>query len=292
MYATDAGGTWASETVDVDAASDPSIALDPNGHVVIAYVKDNVVRVARNATGSWVSEGAVTTDTASRPSLGVDEANHVHVAFVGGGDVWIVTNYAGLWTSVRLATNADAPSLAVYNSLDFAVAYRRSGANAGTWLTDYDFGFGTTTTTRLTRSSAESAPSLALDAANHAYVAVARDGTAANPGIYLVSNRTGSWVTTQVTTDLDANDPSIVLDPTNHASIAYERVLVGITEVAQVDPLGTTSITGSTAGGSIPAFAGIDGGADRGAAQPQRPGALGGPASRSGSAGVAGGASR
>ncbi len=165
-YATDRGG-WRVETVArrVGFEAQPSIAVAPDGHVVIAFARitcpaepgglcedpadDPLARimVASNASGSWRVRARSHGPADVWPALAIDAAGRVHIAFQrqlwppGGPDsgIWHLTNRGG-WHETQVASgrgrcHADQlPSIAAGPGGRIWIAYsaaRRQGAGCG-----------------------------------------------------------------------------------------------------------------------------------------------------------------
>lgn len=85
-YATrgSGGGAWTFEVIDTGAAQ-PSIAIERNGGIAVAYVKSagggrQEVRVALRTSSGWASE-VVGVLNGNAPSLAVDGRGTLHLAF-------------------------------------------------------------------------------------------------------------------------------------------------------------------------------------------------------------------
>jgi hypothetical protein len=125
-YATDASGTWVTETVDRwgDVGLYSSIAVDSSDRVHIGYYDDTNgdLRYATDASGSWVirqvdSEGVVGWNT----STAIDSSDNVHMSYydVTNGDLRYSTNASGSFVASNLDSKGDVglyTSIAVNSS--------------------------------------------------------------------------------------------------------------------------------------------------------------------------------
>ena len=119
-YATNASGSWVTETVEAGGTS-PSIGIDSNNKVHIAHQSGTNVRYVNNLSGSWSSEAIITnatsTDDVGPSSIFVDSSNAVHVARnIGfGSRVRYASNSSGSWQVETIATGTlgSGPSVIV-----------------------------------------------------------------------------------------------------------------------------------------------------------------------------------
>jgi len=246
IRATRSGGTWTVTNLPNDG-HDASLAVDAAGAAHIAYMTNTGgfdvlgIHYLTNASGSWVDTMVAGDFDTHGTSIAVDAAGHAHVVYWtdNGGFLKYATNKTGSWASVSLPGSEPSwPTIAVTSAGVVHIAYRGSApgiyhlTNAtGSWVT-----------TRLSRSSDDSAPSIALDATGKAYVAFARGYWAAEPGVFVVTNRSGSWVRARVATDLDAGAaPSITVTPTGEVRLAYSRGATGVWAWTQVGVLASSA---------------------------------------------------
>ncbi|HPM76041.1 MAG TPA: hypothetical protein PK961_03035 [bacterium] len=108
MHATDAGGSWASETVDdrVTSGRWATMAVDSAGHLHVVYNYDDRpyyagLRYATDASGDWLTDTIdSTTDIDAFPSLAIDGDGAVHVVYRDSDGLlkYFIGGY-GDWTS-------------------------------------------------------------------------------------------------------------------------------------------------------------------------------------------------
>jgi hypothetical protein len=101
-YANNESGSWLSESVDEASTGVPSLALGPNGTVLIAYTASNQIRLATRYESEWV----VTPITVIEPppvflegacSLVVDRQGHLHLLYATPGEVCYASRSGGIW---------------------------------------------------------------------------------------------------------------------------------------------------------------------------------------------------
>jgi len=139
-YATNASGSWVTETVDKYGIQDISISADSGGnaHIVYYYYSFNSyepapysdVRYATNASGSWVTQildDSGDMNPPAKPSITVDSSDNVHVAYsydfqdgyaYADRDLKYATNAPGLWEFETVVRDGLPTSMAM-DSLDY-----------------------------------------------------------------------------------------------------------------------------------------------------------------------------
>ncbi len=100
-YTTNSFGSWYHEQVTSHADRDPSIAVDSDGYVYIAFARTDDVKgiyVASIATGSWV-ETLRHTGADRSPSIAV-RGSHMYLAFkTEANSLMYQSNSSGSWQS-------------------------------------------------------------------------------------------------------------------------------------------------------------------------------------------------
>jgi hypothetical protein len=103
-YVTNKSGSWSDIKVSGtdDNNGEPSIAVDGNDKVYIAYDSNGFIRYVTNASGSW-SGPATASENGGRPRLAMDGNNKMHIAIelYGGTEQQLayMTNASGAWTA-------------------------------------------------------------------------------------------------------------------------------------------------------------------------------------------------
>ena len=115
MYATNADGTWKSESVgSANGGIYNSIAVDSNGKAHIAYFDsaNHKLIYATNKGGSW----ATTTidDGGQYNSIAVDKNNVVHISYQDTNNKVLkyATNAGGSWSATAVDSPASGPDSA------------------------------------------------------------------------------------------------------------------------------------------------------------------------------------
>ncbi len=211
-------------TNNVVSNSTPSLAVDPNGEVHIAYDEGDLgskdLRYLTNRTGVWVDTLLASGSSDEwLPSIAVDRNGKVHIVYIYGlgGYLWYATNKSGNWVlnQIPISTGQEFfPSLAVDNNGYAHVAYQIGIGNgigyatnrSGNWQVEWNISQGFT-------------PALCLDGRGKVHIAYERSNQ-----LYHVSNETGNWVETYVTGGGARNNrPSIKCDQNNKSHIAWQK---------------------------------------------------------------------
>lgn len=128
-YATNASGSFVSETVDIGSSLGlyPSIAIDYNDKAHVSYydLTDGNLKYATNASGVWAASAIDTTDSVGAySSIGVDSSGYVHISYFD------VTN-----GHLKYATNSSGSGFALY-TIDGGVGV---GAFSSLTVDDYNY---------------------------------------------------------------------------------------------------------------------------------------------------------
>jgi len=183
-YCSGSPGSWNIERVTDDAEPDawPSLAIDKDGHIHMAYHKatggDVEVFYANNVTGSWVSEQVTDNGTDDGvPWIALDSEDNPNIVYTDIANLWYTRKTAGIWTTPENV----APGVI------FGLSF----------------------------------PFLVIDGDDDCHVSYAKDdGT--DFEIYYANNVTGSWQEAKVTSnDYIDGFPTLVIDPYKKAHIAY-----------------------------------------------------------------------
>lgn len=129
VYVTNAYGAWKHEQVTIHADLDPSIAVDTDGYVSIAFARTDGAKgiyLVSNATGSWV-ESLRHAGADRSPSIAV-RGVHTYLAFkTAANSLMYQSNSSGTWKShvVEAGCCAGAPSLRLTTTGLPRIAYAR-----------------------------------------------------------------------------------------------------------------------------------------------------------------------
>jgi hypothetical protein len=112
-------------------ASDPHVAMDPNGNAVAVWIENGFLKSKSKLVGSdWGAVSIVSSVGATLPSVGVDSSGNATAVWMLGSIVQAATkNFNGSWSApVALSnTNAASPSLAVNAAGNAVAAWARNG---------------------------------------------------------------------------------------------------------------------------------------------------------------------
>ena len=114
-YATDASGSWVHTIVDSLAGSRPSMTIDSNDKLHIAYFDSNIndLKYATDVSGEWVNITVDDTNVRDYKSIGVDSGNNVHISYVQLGNanskhIKYATDISGSWTTTSVDTSTNS----------------------------------------------------------------------------------------------------------------------------------------------------------------------------------------
>lgn len=274
------GWSEPSRVVPALEPSAPSIALDANGALHVAYHEGYLdappgVFYATNEGGAWRKERVTTGgDGYARPSIGLDGEGNVFIAFAlltcpdpscegGTSRIYVATNKSGSWVAKpRTLGPADlAPSLAVKDGKLHLAFQRRTfpgfvgAASSGIWYATNAGGSWVSTQVGSAEGKCylDQFPSLALDATGRAFIAYERPSTPPDcggfsAGIGLIANESGSWVRSKVSRASDDFGPSLALDQHGRPGVTFDRAGVGVQFTRRL-PAGWKSVSQVAMGG-------------------------------------------
>ncbi|KPK55492.1 MAG: hypothetical protein AMS22_04135 [Thiotrichales bacterium SG8_50] len=235
MHASNAGGTWQTETVDGSAGATPAIGIDAAGALHVAYgdTSSYDLKYATNVTGVWIDELVdVQGDTGFSPALAVATDSTIHMSYhvwwdgpVATFDLRYAAGEAGSWTTTtigQVATNGGDTAIAVDSQGKVHVSYVAGDVEcsvvyasnvSGTWQTRSlgrcPLGHGYT--------------DIAVDDDDHVHVVFqgyqAADATFA---LCYATDAGGEWVDAQIEAfDWIPGAVSIAIDGTGRVHVSY-----------------------------------------------------------------------
>jgi len=257
--------------------TDPSVAVDINGHLHVAYVGAGTVRYQTNSSGTWMVTTVGNGTDESHPTIAVDSQGHAHITYFRGSNpsytLYYVTNsVSGIWGTPELISNVNCPGA---DRVDGGIAVDGSGNPYVVYVThdgnDYEiemrYNDGTLTnkpyggwsTQIITDNTAfDSYPSIAIDQDDKVHIAYnsySTDFLKAEEIIY-ATNAGGSWVqATIVSEDYDDKYPSIMVDGNGKIHIAYYHWEMSGGSIRYVTNLGGTWLTNTVASDSSAFYA-------------------------------------
>lgn len=198
-YATNASGTWVSETIvhGPYGIGGPSMAIDKSGVVHISGVdsKNNLVYF-NNSSGSWTMQ-IVDNGNYSKAAdfIAVDTSGHVHISYYDGKNGYLkyATNTSGTWAIQTVDSNGTVGrynSLALDQSGHVHIAYYDDSNTHLKYATNMSGSWSTETVDKA--SYAGLYASIAVDAANHIHIAYFNDYYKARD-VWYATNASGSW---------------------------------------------------------------------------------------------------
>ncbi len=247
-YATNASGSWVTQSVNSEGGAHLSIAIDSSDNVHISYISFNRgggrlidnefadLKYAVNSSGSWViktvdSSGGIKKNS----SVAIDSSDNVHVTYVGPQGLMYATNASGSWVTELIERTANTfygdrvryPSIAIDSSdkvhISYSLAvpdygyfqfYLKYATNAsGSWVIETVRNEGVIT-------------SIAIDSSDKVHIAYTTDAAVnySTRCIYYhlkyATNASGSWVTETVD-NRHASNLSIAIDSSDNVYIAY-----------------------------------------------------------------------
>ncbi len=236
-YATNAGGTWVTASLDstLGGGRNTSIALDALGKIHMSYFvvtgshPDSTwgnIEYATNKSGVWVTT-TVDSDVMEGfyPSLALDGDGKVHISYGAASLLKYATNASGSWVSTTADhvpnSNIFYTSIATDSSGRAHVSYAVYGVN-----TEIRYATNTSGSWVAVRAdpgdAGENSPSsIAVDALGSVHIVYAGEalqGSWVYPVRY-ATNASGAWVSTTV--DDGAGFTSFTLDPSGSAQIGY-----------------------------------------------------------------------
>jgi hypothetical protein len=236
-YATNASGSWVTETIDNVVLeqlppSTISIGIDSSKNVHISYeTAHHGLKYATNASGSWVTE-IVPANSGDYNSIVIDSNDKVHIINATALDINHVTNASGSWVTETVVSGVDAGYLSMGidsddklhisyfefasgRDLNYATSDLKYATNAsGSWVIK----------TIDRKGTVGLYTSLYTDSNNKVHISYF-DYT--NSNLKYATNASGSWVTKSIDrTNSVGEYTSIAISPSNKVHISYHAYSV------------------------------------------------------------------
>ena len=239
-YVTNAGGTWAARRLTRSLDRYPSLAVDPQGRISVAFTRQEEAcdpgcglgtYLVSNRTGSWSTKRISSRPDDWAPSLRIHAGKHHIVWARGGVGIAYATDAGGTWRT-RLAIADEEvstiylltrPMLRIDDVGRLHVAYQGwelGGLDADSTGIRYANNVGGPwSVTHVTTGPADdSDPWLVLDGAARAHIAFSREGA----GNYYATNKTGRWGTVRISAAGTYGPPSLTVDANAKAYAALD----------------------------------------------------------------------
>jgi hypothetical protein len=233
-YATDASGSWVTETVDSGYVGwFTSVTTDSNNSVHISYLAPTnyVIKYATNASGSWDTQTVDNVQylpelSSEYTSIAMDSYNKVHISYVDVFGLKYATNFyspdswfiqtvdstGGMGSSIAISSHV-FPMHISYFAYNGDLKYATNAS--GSWVTQT---VDSAVYVILQFTSIENT-SIATDSNNKVHISY-YDAT--NGDLKYATNTSGSWVTQTVDSEGDVGiNTSIATDSNNKVHISY-----------------------------------------------------------------------
>jgi hypothetical protein len=243
------GGKWSSTLVDSSVQSryglsfyDPSVAVDPAGHVYLAFGFDNgtygrSIRYGTNAGGAWAFETIHSNQYESSPTIAVDSSGLIHMIFYWSRDytcncvhLEYATNPDGVWTNSTVLNVPDTmvgrDGLALDSHGNAIIGISRSIEAGGVAIVTKAGGAWRTQALGDLAEPGRDGMAIAVDAGDHihlVYPVLVPDGSGNATGrLHYATNAKGAWSITELPWETERyTTVSLMLDSANRAHIAF-----------------------------------------------------------------------
>jgi len=241
------------------AGQDPSMALDSNGALHVAYFDDQYedLGYATNASGQWVAQRLHSSgDMHGAPSLALDAQDHVHISYydISFSALKYATNKSGSWVIETVDGQNDSAGL--YSSLTLDandavhIVYSRFVTKYTCELTHATNASGQWVTQVLPLDQWQHQKcGLAVDAAGHLHLAYTHGDSA---WLAYATDASGQWEVEVVDNESAAGQyPSLQLDAQEHVHISHLHVVSSYVSELRYSTNQTGGwVTATVAGGS------------------------------------------
>jgi len=243
------GGKWSSTLVDWSLRPryglsfyDPSVAVDPAGHVYLAFGFDNGTyglntRYGTNAGGAWAFMTIHSNQYESSPAIAVDSRGLIHMIFYWSRystcycvHLEYATNPEGAWTNSTVLNVPDTmvgrAGLALDSQGNAIIGIAKSIEAGGVAILTNAEGVWRTQTLGDLAEPGKEGMAIAVDAGDHihlVYPVLVPDGSGNATGrLHYATNAQGAWSITELPWETDRyTTVSLMLDSANRAHIAF-----------------------------------------------------------------------
>ncbi len=222
-----------------DNASDPQIAIDPNGNSVAVWIENNVVvSSAKFYNSNWHAAATISSIGASSPRLVIDSNGNTTAIWLQNGVITSATkNFNSNWSSTTALSSSGAsnPALCVDSEGDVIAAWVRNGnVESKTKL----FGGAWQTNSAIKGTSATTLHIAIGGTGTGASAFLVWEGTSNGTNVIYSSTKTisGSWSAAQVISQIahNAAQPYTAVDPNGNALAiwySYDNIGTNFTNV-------------------------------------------------------------
>ena len=234
MYATNAGGSWATQTVAGPGLAGPacSIAVDSHGNAHVAYVgryqnESPDLMYATNAGGSWDNQIIDPGYVGGYTSIAVDGQDNVHISYhighdASNDDLMYATDSSGTWRTAIVDTGISGYYNAIALSKDGSV-YICSYAGIGGMPLKCSTNAGGAWSTQNIEDSVQigSYSSIAVDSQGRPHIALSTSSTFSQVNLKHAVYTGGSWSSEVVEAGGYVRDSSIGIDGLDVVHLCY-----------------------------------------------------------------------
>ena len=259
--------TWAVNEIaptDQQPSWNASPAVDPAGHLHIAYETPTGIDYGDDTSGSWRSATiAPTTGVTfvSRPSIALDPSGGVELVYLSmttsGSDVMYQhRTSAGVWSSpvtvAKLAAPASTATIAIDGAGQPVIAYAiLAGAHQGIALARLT-AIGWSDAHVPTTNGSFLNPSIAIDRLGSIHLLERRNGY---PELDETTNASGSWATTRPRAIAGSAVPFAAFDPLGRLVVAAQQTYGSAVTLGVRSPAGSMAWSTVTTVGDLTGLA-------------------------------------
>ncbi len=256
---------WAAnelDPADQQASWNASPAIDPAGHLHVAFETPTGIDYGEDTSGAWRYTSVASTGGGmfvSRPSIALDPSGGVQLAYLSMTTAGATVMYesrttSGTWSSpvtvAKLAAPASTATIAIDATGQPIIAYASlAGAHQGVDLARLT-ATGWSSTHVPTTNGAVLNPSIAIDGHGSIHLVERING---HPEIDETTNASGSWTTTRLLAIASSAVPFAAFAPDGRLIVAVQQtygptVMLGVRSVAGSLSWSTVTTVGDLSG--------------------------------------------